>query len=50
MMGLADGEERERWRDINTPSGFLRALREIVATDLAAEPVLRALVRRYVFR
>lgn len=49
-LGLDDPSEQPRFQDISTPSGFLRALREIVATDLAAEPVLRSLVRRFLFK
>ena len=47
---LADESEQQRYADICNPGGFLRALREVIATDLAAEPILRSLVRGHVFR
>lgn len=49
-MGLDEESEQARYADIANPPGFLRALKEIVATDLSAEPVLRALIRQHVFR
>jgi hypothetical protein len=49
-MGLDDPAEQHRYADISTASGFLRAVKEVIATDLAAEPMLRSYVRRYVLR
>jgi hypothetical protein len=49
-MGLDDPAEQPPYQDISNPSGFLRALREILATDLAAEPILRSLVRKFLFK
>lgn len=49
-MGLDDPSEQHRYADIATPGGFLRAVREVVATDVAAEPGLRAYVRTQLSR
>jgi len=46
---LADESEQQRYADVCSGNGFMRAIREIVATDLAAEPILRSLVRGHVF-
>lgn len=49
-MGLDDPTEQHRYSDLATPGGFLRAVREVVATDVAAEPGLRAYVRTQLSR
>jgi hypothetical protein len=43
-------EEDARCAELATPAGFLRALRELLAVELTAEPCLRSYMRKEVYQ
>lgn len=48
--GLDDPAEARRMGELAKPAGFLAAVKEVLAAELAAEPCLRRVVRNELYQ